>query len=66
MLISNVTRARDRELEGVNVESFLIGVSQEADKVVLLQALRIVLVVNVGARGGRVPDIMCRNEFLKK
>lgn len=58
VLISNVTRARDRELEGVNVESFLIGVSQEADKVVLLQALRIVLVVNVGARGGRVHALL--------
>ena len=51
----DVTRAGNGQFEGVNVESLLIGVGQETDKVVLLEALGVVLVVNEGARGGRVP-----------
>ena len=52
---ADVTGARDGELERVDVQPLLVGVGEEADKVVLLQALRVVLVVNVGAGGAGIP-----------
>ena len=53
--LADVTGARDWELERVDVQPLLVGVGEEADKVVLLQALRVVLVVNVGAGRARIP-----------
>ena len=52
---ADVTGAGDGELERVDVQPLLVGVGEEADKVVLLQALRVVLVVNVGAGGAGIP-----------
>ena len=43
------------------MQSHLVGVGEEADKVVLLQALRVVLVVNVGAGCARVPGWKLQN-----
>ena len=43
------------EFEGVNVESLLIGVGKEPDKVVLLETLGVVFVLNEGAGGRGVP-----------
>ena len=53
--LADVTGAGDGELERVDVQPLLVGVGEEADKVVLLQALRVVLVVNVGAGGAGIP-----------
>ena len=53
--LADVTGAGNGELEGVDVQPALVGVGEEADKVVLLQALRVVLVVNVGAGGAGIP-----------
>ena len=55
--LADVTGARDGELERVDVQPLLVGVGEEADKVVLLQALRVVLVVDVGARRAGVPKM---------
>ena len=55
--LADMTRAGDGELEGVDVQAPLVGVSEEADKVVLLQALRVVLVVDIGAGRARVPKM---------
>ena len=41
-----VAAARDRQLEAVNVESLLIGVGEQSDKVVLLKASRVVVGVD--------------------
>ena len=53
--LADMTGACDWELERVDVQPLLVGVGEEADKVVLLQALRVVLVVNVGAGCARIP-----------
>ena len=53
--LADVTGARDGELERVDVQSLFVGVSKEADKVVLLKTLRVVLVVNVGAGCAGIP-----------
>ena len=41
-----VAAARDRQLEAVNVESLLVGVGKQSDKVVLLKASRVVVGVD--------------------
>ena len=55
--LADMTRAGDGELEGVDVQAPFVGVSEEADKVVLLQALRVVLVVDIGAGRAGVPKM---------
>ena len=55
--LADVTRARHGELEGVDVQPPLVSVGEEADKVVLLQALRVVLVVDVGAGRAGIPEV---------
>jgi hypothetical protein len=51
----DVARASDGHLEGVDVQTFLVGVGQQPDEVVLLQALAVNLMVDVGAGSARVP-----------
>ena len=41
-----VAAARDGQLEAVNVESLLVGVGKQSDKVVLLKASRVVVGVD--------------------
>ena len=53
--LADVAGARDGQLERVDVESALVGVGEQPDKVVLLEALRVVLVVHVGAGSAGVP-----------
>ena len=55
--LADMTRAGDGELEGVDVQPLLVGVGEEADEVVLLQALRVVLVVDIGAGRAGVPKM---------
>ena len=55
--LADMTRACNRELEGVDVQPPLVSVGEEADKVVLLQALRVVLVVDIGAGRAGVPKM---------
>ena len=55
--LADMTRARNRELEGVDVQPLVICVGEETDKIVLLQALRVVLVVYVGAGRTGVPKM---------
>ena len=53
--LADVAGAGDGQLEGVDVQPLLVSVGEEADEVVLLQALRVVLVVDVGARRAGIP-----------
>ena len=54
----DVARASHRHLEGVDVQALLVGVGQQPDEVVLLEAgAADVLVVDVGAGGGGVPIV---------
>ena len=55
--LADVTGAGDGELKGVDVQPPLAGEGEEADKVVLLKALRVVLVVDVGAGRAGVPKM---------
>ena len=59
--LADVTGAGDGELERVDVQPLLVGVGEEADKVVLLQALRVVLVVDVGAGRAGIPLLTWTN-----
>ena len=55
--LADVARAGDGHLEGVDVESLVVGVSQETDEVMLLEALGVVFVLDVGTRCLGVPVI---------
>ena len=55
--LADVAGAGDGQLEGGDVQPLLVGVGEEADKVVLLQALRVVLVVDIGAGRAGVPKM---------
>ena len=61
--VPDMAGAGDGQLEGVDVEAQLVGVGQKPDKVVLLEALRRVLVVDEGARRRWVPEKQVWNKF---
>ena len=50
--------AGDRKLEAVDVESLLVGVRQQADEVVLLQAAGVEVRVDERARSSRVHALL--------
>ena len=50
--------AGDGQLEAVDVESLLVGVRQQADEVVLLQAARVEVRVDERARSSRVHALL--------
>ena len=50
-----MARTSDWHLERINMESFFVGVGQETNKIVLLEALRVNLLIDKGAGGARVP-----------
>ena len=52
---SDVARACDRKFKWIDVKSLLVSVRQKPDKVVLLEALGRILVIDEGAGSGRVP-----------
>ena len=53
-----VAAAGDRQLEAVDVESLLVGVGKQPDKVVLLKAARVVVGVDERAGGSRVHALL--------
>ena len=64
--VPDMAGAGDGQLEGVDVKTQLVGVGQKPDKVVLLEALRGVLVVDERARRRWVPEKQVWNKFFWK